>query len=154
MTPETARDEIFNMLQTAWEDETTGAAAAVDSDDEDLVIPMYWQGIAVEPPSLATPYGRASLQHVSGHQATLSGSNGAQRYERRGFLMVQCLAPIADGNAPAIAYRLASVVTMGFEGKASPGGAWFRNCRPIEVGASGGWFTVNAIADFTYDEVH
>jgi hypothetical protein len=135
------------MLKTAW---ASGAAAAVGgSYTPDLV----WQGLESEQRDIEKAYARVQLSHVSGHQSSLTGAEGAVLFERGGVLIVQCLAPFSSGKGLTYAEALAQVVLSAFEKKHSPGGAWFRNCRMNEVGPDNAWFIVNAVVEFIYDEV-
>ncbi len=148
MKPDQARDEIFTLLKNAW---AAGAGSVVASA---YTPALYYQGnepAAVPPLNLA--YGRASLIHVTGRQSSLSGALGTQRYDRRGIIIVQCFGPLDSGKGMTIAEGLAIVANGAYEGVASPGGAWFRYSRLNEVGPKDGWFAINAVTDFLYDEV-
>lgn len=147
MTEEQARDEMFDMLDAEW----TTKAGAVTGGAAPLII---WQGEEPEtPPSReAGPYARATVRHFTGGQATL-GSVGSRRFNREGAIFVQCFAPLGIGNPLTIAERLGRIARDAFEGRSSPGGIWFRNPRLNEVGPADGWFQVNVVAPFTYDEV-
>lgn len=148
MTPAQARDEMFALLRVAW---GAGAAAVVGG----AYIPvMIWQG--QEPskaPDQGKAYGRATVLHASGSQRSLADETGAKRWDRRGVVMVQCFGPLSGGKGLTIADGLANIALNAYEGKSSPGGAWFRNCRLNEVGASDGLFQINVVAEFQYDEV-
>ncbi|HEY6019460.1 MAG TPA: hypothetical protein VIY48_06050, partial [Candidatus Paceibacterota bacterium] len=104
------------------------------------------------PPDMSKPYARATVLHATGKQATLAGPGGA-RWERRGVCIVQCFGPLKNGRGLTVAEGLATVAKNAYEGKASPEGIWFRNCRINEVGSADGLYQVNAIAEFYYDEV-
>lgn len=146
MTITDARDEIFRLLLDEWNQFASGVftpAAAI-----------IWQGQETSTPRPADlAYARATVMHTDGGQATLVDSVGAIRWRRRGFCIVQCFGPQSTGKGLTIAEGLATIAKNAFEGRSSPGGIWFRNCRINEVGISGAWFQVNAIAEFTYEEV-
>ena len=59
--------------------------------------------------------------------------------------------PVGDGLSGARV--LGKVVVDAYQGKSTPGGAWFRNVRLQEVGPDGNWSQVNVVAEFTYDEI-
>jgi hypothetical protein len=115
---------------------------------------IFWEGKVL--PTSAQPtstdeWVQVSLRHVVGRQASLAGANGARRWNRTGFITVQCFAPLAAGGVQA-ATQLASVVRDALQGQQTEDCVWFRNARINEVGPDRDWFQVNAIIDFDYDE--
>lgn len=140
-----ARDEMFAMLLSAWEN---GAGDVLG-----YLPDILWQGQEKGPPSLEFAYARASVVHNTGRQASLAGEAGAKRFRRTGILFVQCFAPLGIENPLTIADNLGRIVLDAFEGRSSPGGIWFRSCRLNEIGPTDGWYQVNVIAEFSYDEV-
>lgn len=141
-----SRDEMFTMLLTAW---NLNAMAVVG-----LIPAIQWQGLDISPiPPQGVPFGRATVHHIEGGQSTLGNSQGKNTYERVGILTFQVFGPLGSGKGLTIAEGLANIALNAFEGKASPGGIWFRNCRLNEVGVTDGWFQINVLAEFTYDEV-
>lgn len=148
MTYGQARDEMFAMLKARWD---LFAPATVDNA---YTPDVFWQGkVYSTPPPVGKAFARATVLHAAGRQASLAGEGGARRFSRRGMVMVQCFGPNAGSEGLTIAEALGKIVTDTYEGQASPGGIWFRNCRINEVGPDDGWFQVNAYADFIYDEV-
>lgn len=148
MTTVQARDQIFTLLKTAWASGAPGAVASA------YTPALYYQGqepLTAPPMNLA--HGKVTLTHVTGRQTSLASSDSTKRWTRGGIIIVQCLAPISSGKGLTIAESLAVVANNAFEGKTTTGGAWFRNCRLNEVGPKDGWFAINAITDFLYDEV-
>lgn len=139
----TVRDETFAMI-----------AAAVAA--WDATVKLYWEGV---PTSTANPspgpndtWARVSLMHVTGRQSSLAGVDGVRRWNRTGFISVQCFAPLARGSVQR-ATQLACVVRDALQGKQTASCVWFRNPRISEVGEDKDWFNVNAIIDFDYDEL-
>lgn len=135
MTVQQARDEIMALFSAAWPDEYK----------------VLWQDKGGRPPDEQAPWARFTISHTAGGQATLSNDNGRKRFRRDGFLIVQIFTPVGDGLSSSD--TLTKIVLDAYEGKATPGGAWFRNVRVNEVGPDGDWYQVNVLADFTYDEV-
>lgn len=134
------RDESFALINaavTAW----------------DSTVKKYWQGVpSAQAPASNDTWLRVSLQHVSGNQASLAGVDGVRRWNRTGFITVQCFAPLASGSVKK-ATELACVVRDALQGKQTASCVWFRNPRINEVGEDKDWFNVNATIDFNYDEL-
>lgn len=148
MTPGQARDEMFAMLRTYWNSNAPAVVASA------YTPALYWQG--QEPATVLAgdkAHARVTLLTSTGRQASLAGASGTKIWDRGGVVITQCFAPIANGKALEIAESLGYVAVNAFEGKTTPSGAWFRNVRLNEIGPKDGWFAVNAIADFSYNEV-
>lgn len=145
MTITEARDEIFGMLKVHWDLHA--------GDIFNPPAPIIWQGQVAKQPSNEYPFARATVLHGSAGQSTLNTPLSI-RWKRNGVVIIQCFGPLSSARGLAIAEALATVAKDAYEGQASVGGIWFRNCRVNEVGPTAdGWYQVNAIADFTYDEV-
>lgn len=141
-----ARSEMQSMLRAAWE---ANAGAVTGGETPEII----WQGTEKnDPPSLEFPYARVSIRHLGGGQSSLGGV-GNRRFNRYGFVFVQVYVPLGIRNHLTIALGLGKIAKDAFEGRSSPGGIWFRSCRVNELGSMDGWFQVNAVAEFTYDEV-
>lgn len=112
-----------------------------------------WAGMEKkDPPAVDKSWFRWTMQHTEGGQASLSCEHGERRWRRNGLIIVQCFAPLDQGGL-TLAQRMAESVRDAYQGKATPGGVWFRNATTQEVGVDDGWYHVNAIIQFTYDEV-
>lgn len=105
-------------------------------------------------------WARFRIQHYDAGQSSLANVNGKRRYERSGNIIVQVFVPQASGVI--IAYQYAEKVINAYEGREAPGGAWFRNVRPVEIGNaeelegetnSGLWYQINVFADFEYEQL-
>lgn len=141
-----SRDEMFTMLNAAWK---LNAMAVCG-----LIPVVLWQGQDTQPiPPQGVPFARATVNHVDGRQGALTNDTGNDLFERTGFLTLQTFGPLASGKGLTIAEGLANIALKAFEGKASPGGIWFGNCRVNEVGVTDGWYQINVIVEFSYDEV-
>lgn len=148
MTYDEAYDEIMTLFNTAWEAQG-GAAPKV-----------FWEDLAADAPkdevlpeSRPPEWARASMRFLDGQQGAfvLDTGGAPKKWERFGLVTIQIFTPAGTGLRRA--GPLAKVVVDAFEGKSTPGGAWFRNVRRVDVGRSGSWFQVNVIANFEYDEV-
>lgn len=115
---------------------------------------VKWQGVdTLEPPSGDTEWWRVDITHDDGSQGSLSGpAGGVKRWRRSGQVIVQCFARVAAGSIDR-ANEMACAVRDAFQGRATDGGVWFRNCSTREVGVDKHWFQVNASITFEYDEV-
>lgn len=148
-TMSTAMRAIEKLFREAWKDSSDNA------------LPCDYPGSTFNPDKLArnTVWARYRIQHNTSGQTTLSSANGGRRYSRSGNIMVQVFVPQDSGVIDA--YHMAEKVVNAYEGKEAPGGAWFRNVRPIEIGISddgngetnnGLWYQINVFADFEYEQ--
>lgn len=128
-----ARDEILTLLKAAW-DPTT--------------YPMLWEDVVGAKPSDG-PYGAVFIRHAGGGGHTL-GTPGNRRFTRQGTIFVQVHVP--RGRGFALADQLSKIAADAYEGQASPGGVWFRDVRVNEVPGQAGWYQVNVLVEFSYDE--
>jgi hypothetical protein len=116
---------------------------------------------SLDPPPSDQDWVRVGIQHEDGGQASLSGPvNGKVRWGRNGFIFAQCFAVqapavVAPGQPVGIdkAMMYACAVRDAFQGRATDGGVWFRNCNAREVGPDKSWYQANASITFDYDEV-
>lgn len=149
MTSDQARDAMFALLKDEW------ALRAAAFNYPDLLVPpqIYWQGIQYpNQPDQGTTYARATVRHTVGGQRSL-GQVGNRIFTHPGVIIIQCFGPVKSGNGLTIAEGLANIAKDAFEGRSSSS-IWFQNCRINEVGSAvDGWYQVNAVADFSYDEV-
>lgn len=114
---------------------------------------VRWTGKeANEPPAADLSWFRWTMQHADSGQASLSCEHGERRWRRNGLIIVQCFAPLDKGGLTA-AQRMAESVRDAYQGTATPGGVWFRDATTQEIGTDNAWYNVNAIIQFTYDEV-
>lgn len=135
------------MMRDAWR----GASGAVVGGADPVVL---WHGLFPEVPAPEdAPYARISVKHDNGLGQTSLGGVGRRQFTRTGHVFVQCFVPLGIGNPLTIALRLGRIALNAYEGHSSPGGIWFRNCRINEVGPADGRYQVNAVIQFTYDEV-
>lgn len=55
----------------------------------------------VDPEASEDPWYRVSFRESSGGRANLNGVTGSRKYERTGFLAIQCFAPVRGGEQTA-----------------------------------------------------
>lgn len=142
-----AREEMAEMFRAAWEANSPAVVGA-------SAPKVLWEGNEGEsPPPKEFAYARYKILHRDGRQSSLTGASGEAKWNRTGLVVIQTFAPLISNKGLPIALQLGSIAREAYEGKASPGGIWFRNATVREVGPTDGWFQVNTIVGFTYDEV-
>lgn len=99
----------------------------------------------------AHPWARITVLHQDGGQSTISKLNGKSRYSRAGTLYVNLFAAPGDGLRQLD--PLTKIVQDALEGKTTPNGVWFTKVRVREMGVVKGWYQVNVLANFSYDEI-
>lgn len=135
LTPLEARDVIFGIFKAVWDD--TGYAA-------------HYSDKTGEIGTSEAPWARATLQHTTGVQSSLTGASGTKRFTETGLVFVQVFAPVGDGSTRC--YELAQLVRNAYRDARHPE-VWFRNVHLEEVGTRGAFDQINVISTFSYDEV-
>lgn len=133
-----ARDEMTRQVHTAWR--TANPTYEMVFDDRPTNTPR----------SKDLPWARLTIQHNQGGQAAMANPIGQKLFHRDGLLTVQIFTPAGAGLQQSDV--LAKVVSDALEGKATPGGVWFRQVRLKEVGPDGAFFQLNVTANFEYSE--
>jgi hypothetical protein len=141
------------MTTTAEAIDECGAIMHVMASSEYATTDVRWNGKeSNEPPLASSAWFRWSMLHTGGEQASLSCEGGKRRWRRDGLIIVQCFAPLDKGGL-TLAQRMAESVRDAYQGSSTPSGVWFRNATTQEVGIDKAWYQVNAVIQFTYDEV-
>jgi hypothetical protein len=147
MTEETARNEVFALFRTAWNSRAGGVVGG-------SVPTVIWQGDEIAaPPTEKYAYATISVLHAAGGQSSLSNAVGSNLWTNTGVVITQCFAPIGSGKSLLVASGLARIAVDTFRSSSTPGGVWFTKSHLAEVGPSRGWYQVNAVANFSYDDV-
>ncbi len=133
MTPEEAVDVMLDIFKAAWDPR-----------------PALYDDKTGEIPTSETPWARATIQHATGGQSSLSGASGTKRHTEKGTVFVQVFTPVGDGSTAC--YQLAKLVRDAFR-DARDANVWFRNVFLTEIGISGAFRQINVQATFSYDEV-
>lgn len=128
-----ARDEILALFMTAWNAQVT-------------VPPVFYWDITHDPP-VQDAWARIIVQHITGQNDGITN----RRFSRTGVVTVQIFTRFGAGLSQND--TLTKIAADAFQGKATPGGAWFRNVRLREIGQDGQWFHSQVLADFEYTEV-
>lgn len=114
---------------------------------------IRWAGVEKKsPPGALQSWFRWTMQHTEGGQASLSCEHGERRWRRNGLIIVQCFGSLEKGSL-TLAQRMAESVRDAYQGTATPSGVWFRSATTQEIGHDTSWYQVNAIIQFTYDDV-
>lgn len=135
LTHKQAIDEIQVMAWAVWE--PTG-------------FKMFWEAVRDVRDTTEVEWASTYIRHGPSRQVTL-GPVGARLFERRGTIIMNCFAPIGKGLSES--YASATILADAFEGKSSPGGVWFTDVKIKEIGREGQFYQVNALADFTYNQI-
>lgn len=133
-----ARDLISKLFMDNWND----------------AAPVYWQGVAEnQPPNVTTAWARHQIKHGESRQATF-GEKSARRFTRTGIITIQVFTPIStQGGGLGEAEELAELARDSYEGINTNTSLSFYGARTVDVGANNGWYQINVIISFTYDEV-
>lgn len=135
-----ARDEINTLAKAAFDAATLPTGFLVIWDD-------------ANPPTQTSqfPWARVSVRHNAGGQSTISGGLGKGRYERKGTVYVNLFC--APGDGLRVLDPLVKTVLDAYEGKSTPSQVWFRKARVREMGIVKGWYQINVLIDFVYEEI-
>lgn len=143
-----ARREMFTMLGTAflaasWVPYDIGAAPLIRYEGRD----------SPEAPDTEEPYTAIFTRPAVTPQASLANHGGVRRWETVGTLWIQCFGPLSSGKGLEIAEYQSIIAARAYQGKSSENSIWFRNVRKQYIGPSGGWYQINVLADYEYDEL-
>ena len=128
-----AREAIYERFAAAW-----GSTTPIAFDNE-----------AFTPPEDA-PWVRLVVRHTTREQETLGGL-GQRNFMSRGQCFVQCFVQPDQGTEAADA--LAQQARTIFEGTSFATDVRFTSVAVTEIGPDPqGWFQVNAVGVFQYDE--
>ena len=134
-TYQQAVDDMFGLVRTAWNSDST----------------IDWEAVPGEVPFTDVPWIRPTIRHTPGGQASLADGTRKRRWRRNGILWIQLFVPSGSGLSKA--YELAKILTDAIEGTSTEHCVWFRNTRINEIGRSGAFNQLNVLTDFTYDEI-
>ncbi len=141
-----AYDEACLMFDTAWK--------AYDFTSLNGAPLILWEGQPSDvPPEQGVPYIRFNMTGVNAKQGSLADESGAKKWDNAGIINVQCFGPVEWANGYEVAKYIAIMAKRVFQGKSSPNGMWFRNCRTNRIGPSGGWYQFNTLIEYQFDEV-
>lgn len=116
--------------------------------------PVYWQGVAEKKtPNVTTAWARHIIKHGSSQQTTF-GEKSARRFTRTGIISIQIFTPITTkGGGLGKAEELAELARDSYEGINTNTSLSFYGAQTVDVGPNNGWYQINVIINFTYDEV-
>jgi hypothetical protein len=138
LTLQEAYDEMLTMFTVPWK----------------LAYPtfpiIYDDHATTEPPKTELPWARISVIHNRGDQQTLAGPMGNRLFMRDGVIAIQVFTPRGEGGKRLRELGQAAMNTI--EGKATPGGVWFRRVNFKEIGPSGNWLQGNVTGEFEYTQ--
>lgn len=147
MSMTTFRREMFGLLTEAWQNDDWPSSPL-------LVAPNYQpEGRTFPAKDPGTSYLEIYMRSAQGDQVSLANHDGVRRWEDVGTLWVLCFGSDKDGNGLEKAEYLATMAAEAYQGATTEHCAWFRNVRKVNVGSSGGWYQINVLIDYEYDEV-
>jgi hypothetical protein len=149
VSPATAVREIQDVFWRAWK---AGSARIAGGTRPVLV---QWAGLPFDQGQEPDPDGawaRVTVKLDDGEQSSLAGPDGAVRYRNHGIVFVQCWGP-RDAKGSTIALELARLARNSFRAVRTPSGIVFRRPHVRDVGPDKSWWQVNAVAEFSFDEV-
>lgn len=114
---------------------------------------VIWEGRPGDTPSIDTAWVRVTISPNESVQASLAGDQGQKKWGNTGLISVQVFAPLGWDNGYDVAEYTAIMVKRIFQGKATPSGIWFKNCRANRIGPSGGWYQFNTLIEYQFDEL-
>lgn len=127
----TAMTSFFN---TGW----AGATTVIWGEDDNNAIPD------------TDTWVRFNIKHFDGAQITM-GAPTSNRFEQKGTIIIQIFQK--EGNFGLDAQAKASAVLDLYQG-ADSGGIHYYNARVREVGNDdNGWYQINVLADFRYEQL-
>jgi hypothetical protein len=135
----TAVEEIYSILNAAWDNPSSGARAVTlaVTGEEWGYIPLLLQPGKEFRPSSTDIYGKANYQTVTSGKLP-----GEEKYKNSGMLGVHIRCPRSDATSTKIARSLAQVVQGAFR-TASSDWITFSDEKIIEVGLLNGKYQIN-----------
>jgi hypothetical protein len=111
--------------------------------------PIAWPDTNFVPPSGET-WVRFNCQEINGEQSTM-GSPGSNRFRHSGIITIQVFQPQGQNSRDARVKATAAIAAfMGVENE----GILFFNVQGRQLGNDGqGYYQINVLASFRYDEI-
>lgn len=149
LTLSAARDSIQQTFYVPWAALSPAAAGLATP------VRVEWDGVddgTQRDPQ--QPYAAVFIRHLNSDQTTLAGADGTRRFTRKGVVTVQVFAPLANRGGLSLAENLATIARDAYEGVDTADGIWYQKVTTKEMGSDGrGFYQLNVIANFQYDEV-
>lgn len=142
-----SRNEISEFFYTEWM--TIDWAPLLMTNDPVVI----WEGRPGDIPSVEYAYIRVTITPNTSDQASLAGADGLKKWSNEGLVSVQAFGPLSWDNGYEVAEYMGIMAKRVFQGKTTPNGIWFRNCRTNRIGPSGGWYQFNTLIEYQFDEL-
>ena len=136
LTYEEAYDEMTAMMKASWD--ATGYQ-------------IFYETVRDEQDTSTDPFVYYSSKLGSAFQAAMGAAAGQRMFRRRGMIIIQLFCRSGKGLSESL--QLAKVIADTYEGKSSPGGVWFKNVTPKDMGRDGIFQQTNIVVEFEYDEI-
>lgn len=147
------RKEMFRLFTDAMNIDWSVPAAGFQSPLTMVEPVRHYEGRSYGAKDPQKSYAEIYMRSALGSQASLANHNGIRRWEDAGTLWIMCFGSDSKGEGLEISELLATIAAEVYQGKATENYAWFRNVRKVNVGSSGGWYHINVLIDYEYDEV-
>lgn len=119
---------------------------------------VFYQGVAVADaegtPPIDKTWLRVSYTMDQAGQSTLSEQGHSKRWGRSGNIYIQFFSPVKDPTALKTSKKLAILAQRAYESAGSQCGMIFKDIRIDPVGPTDGWFQINLVARYEYEEFH
>jgi len=139
VTPIQAKDEMLDVLKTAW-----------DADPISTGLIIKYPDVLGPVPSSDNAWVEVLLQHNTGGEANLAGGETTRRYRSAGFLLFRIMTPALEGLD--LADQLAEIIVKAYEITKSKSVRYI-SPRPNYVGNDGAWHQTNVVVEFEYDTI-
>lgn len=166
--------ECCDLLLAVWEDdpatvwgysESNGSVLTIPGTVTDPVTQTEIYGIPIQWPNLEDavdrntqsdtkdplPWARFRWQPSEGRQTNIGNLGGVNRFETTGLITLEVRTP--PGRGVTLAHTLVTLAQGAYRGKVTSGGAFFKNIRPRTVGVDGGYYRMDCLVEFQFDEV-
>lgn len=139
-----ARRELFQVLANAM---TPAVLASISG------AVIHYDGRDAPQKDPTKNYVESYVRPAVESQQTLANHEGKRRWGNRGTLFILCFGALSTGKGLENAETLATIAKLAYSGKSTDNCIWFRNARIQYLGSSGGWYQINVLVDYEYDEV-
>jgi len=145
----TAGDSIRKQLNDAWVALTPAVVGSTQP------VRLEWDGVDTKTKrDPQKPFAAVFVKHLDGGQATFADPLGQRKFSRSGLVTVQVFQPLLNSGGLSLVQKLAIIARDAFEGKSTADGVWFQNVKLKDIGDDAkGWYQINVLASFTYDEL-
>lgn len=136
MQSEQAVDEVLGMFKAHWD--TTGN-------------PVIYPFVSDSPPDTQVTWARLTIHHIDNEKLTLGNAEGKAIWRNTARLIAQLSFPLENKGLGI--YPACEAVKAIYDGKRTLSGIRFTHVVIKELGVLEGWFKVNIMVTFNYEEL-